>query len=934
MQRLLRSSDRVNPWLNTEIRLSRGRSWPNGTTGDPEPETWRVRDLLDYLTQHQIAQSKHDVRYFSPGLFGALAKRRKKLGRDAHIIAFDFDGEDKRGVPLRWLVPKLRELREIEIAYVLHTSHSHGEKADPLHFRGRVVLFADRPIADADEYRRTWQFWAEFFDEQCDPAPKAINSVFYPPTRPRNDRRFFARAFAALPFDTDTCQTDPPTAPVSYPPVDLSTVPHDGRIKAALQELAAMPPAVEGASGRHQTMLAILLGHDYGIEWRVWCEVVAQSDWNKACLPPWKLGDLLGHFRGVYDSAENAFGAKCSARSAIKNHNCRTCTADRAPSLVRKAQITLLSGAMASGKTGVAAIVSREHARAIFQAQNRALVLALAGRVGLETYDRAADAQRVATTQASLLKLPGQGWETGGFYCVDEYFHDLAFYHSGCTRDAYNTFIEVHRRLAFADRAIAMDAQMNPWLRNFMRKAILRVNPDAQIQDLHIESEQLRRTLCFLASVKACRNEFLALAREIDRADDGRKLALVTDTKAEVEEAQRAVEYSTDLRVKVIHGSKDKRALLDPDVLLQDCDVLIINHAAARGISFQVPVHKVFAIFSERDKLIGDDKCQMLARFRVVEDTTIMVGMHNFRPCRREENPRKIIERVEKKARAAGKVSELEMIEDDLFMAIWGYIQHKRAIAYNRPRTDFEWSAQAIGWKIENGTSAAPDVDMQPFKDARRQEIVDNIMGAPEIDDDEAEELKHDYELHDEDPRYWSLKQWILRDRYGWLDTEIVEADHNGRLWSRVKNLELLKLSVTHPEIVKKRDSGRRHATQVRADYHRCMLVREMIEHALGVEVGEEITIQPGESQSVGERFAEILRRRADALRTFFPKMSVSTRNLGEVFKSLLAKLRSYGAEIRTIRSNGQRWYRIGWLNPAYGQRFRERLGLRLDRAA
>lgn len=932
MKRLHVLDPAVKSWLNTRISLSRGDSWASGTTGDPVPEQWGIGDLLEYLVAHVPAANKHAVRYFTPGLFGPLAKRRKKLGRDAQIIAFDFDGKDKRGVPLRWLVKKLHELRRQGIAYVLHTSHSHGTKAAPLHFRGRIVLFPATPIKNADEYRCVWEFWAEFFDHECDPSPKAINSVFYPPTRPRDDHRFYGRAFAGLPFDTNECQTEPPRpsgSTSSYPPVDVSSVPHTERVEAALRELNGMPPAVEGASGRHQTMLAVLVGHDYGIEWRVWCEVVAQSDWNRACLPPWTLGDLLGHFRGVYDSAEGAFGAKCTAPFSITVLNSEKCSVDRAAVEVKNAQVTLLGGPMASGKTTIALNESKNHKRAIFQAQTRALVLSTAGRAGIATYDQDREAAHVAVTQASLLSLPGSGSERGGFFCVDEYLHDLSFLHSGCTPDAVRTFREVHRRLAFATCGIVMAAGLNRWLRNFCKKAILRENPDANIQDLEIDAPQLDRQLVFMPAVEDARDDFFqALVNRKGR------LVVITDTIEEAErireEIARMVRFNfiPPVSVSVVHGEEDRSQMRDPDKLARSCDVLIMNHAASHGVSFQEPFWRVYALFTNRGALTGEERCQMIARFRNVEDKAVIVGMKNWRPGRREEDHRKIIDRAKKRGAAVSKVSPVELVDDDLFFSAWVWMQVGRAKAYNRPRTDLEFHAKAMGWVVLAGVTDAPHTDMAEAGRRVKRARIDALCEAPDIDDDEAYRI--DVNPHRTKGEIWALKKFKIRRRYGWFDRTLAELDHKDRHWERVKNYELARLSLTHPGFVKRRDLGKKHVTQVKSDYHRSMLMQKMVRDVLGIQIGEAVQRDADEIRDLYVRF---VRENREALSTFFPSDTFSVRN-GAVL-SFMAKIRRFGAEVSSrVNSDNVRSYDVSWISDAYGRLFRESLGVREESVA
>jgi len=112
-------------------------------------------------------------------------------------------------------------------------------------------------------------------------------------------------------------------------------------------------------------------------------------------------------------------------------------------------------------------------------------------------------------------------------------------------------------------------------------------------------------------------------------------LVLCTTSKGEPEVLARAIQKRRrHLKVAWVSSSNSRlkwvqESLRRPDVLTEDADVLIVSPSVQSGVSFDKPVKRVFMWQSFR-AVSAQVCCQMIMRFRKVDDPVIVWGACNW----------------------------------------------------------------------------------------------------------------------------------------------------------------------------------------------------------------------------------------------------------------------------------------------------------------
>jgi hypothetical protein len=862
-------------WLDLLFSWSRGRSFADGTTGAPVRQTLTGREIVALLSTHHEAESKHAVFYFSPGLQPEGGKRRKSTGYDAQIFAFDFDGKDGRGESNRWIALTLQELDRRGIAYVAYTSHSHGSKAAPGRSRFRIVLFASQPVKDAAEYAGVWRGWAAFFDHKCDPAPKAINAVFYPPTVLPGETRKWARvglgdraeqargsgAGARTPlFNPKRFYEDAPAKeyePVAFDP----SVPTDLRIRAALAVLETLEPRLKNHA-HTAAVRAGLLGSDFGVPWLEWREAIVSSAWNQRCAPPYAPSELEEHAGSrLYESAERPFGWRWKTKPDVNASNGihipdiggnvdRDKLVKTIASLAERypdGAIVLVRAPVSAGKTeGISRLAARFETVKVVS-PTVALGRDLCERLSAKWHDGNRDAKRMVSTMASSPKYKRKRH----LFVMDEAPRCLETLASGITRDKEKAWQGL--RADLRDSALAVLASADLSMAHY--QWLLRIAGDRPIVVVGADGQILRPDIR-LRSVRSALRTFLDL---VATQKDGCRM-LGCDAQSDVEEyAQAARLTNPELEVLEIHGHSDRRNLKEK---IEAANVIVFNAAAGDGLNIEREILDITGIHTMRERG-GEAVLQQLARARNVKNPVVVVGCSRFtysnrRPIIMEEIRKAREERERVLVAAADELGiEHERVDVPELDELCDLVQLDRNVAWCDPMQSLQAAGARYGWEItyeidpldEKGNDPDPGPDRAIIAQAKndvKRRLIEGLCAARDLSEEEYEEIRRKRDRTTED-RYL-IGRYKTRQTFGArvFDSEpalLLERDYKGRYRRGVTVLALALLWKERPEIVLSHDvGGRRHQSQITARAFDAELLNSVCD-MLGAAAGESIVL-------------------------------------------------------------------------------------------
>lgn len=602
--------------------VTRVEVFPGGATGRYWTEPFDRAGLLALLSTHVVAPDKYALagivaasRWEGPT--STTTGREAARGRDSFILPYDFDGADKRGVPLDRVHALADALRSIGVAFAITSSYSAHAKSAPGHVRIHVVLLAER-LADDLAHGATWRRWRPWIESiigsACDDGSvgERINAITYPPAcppgtvplsivgdgaavpacEPTEADRTLTRVRAATAVDDREPRHPCPLAQR----LDLFRGAVEGKRLPRRNETSGV---LSGVRGMKQVRVIAFSGIAFGVPYD---EILAhlqsrpvRAQWSDeeieaACSSAWRYSDSV-EWEGALPRAT------VPAASAAIN-----AAPDR--------DAVAIDGPPGCGKTEAIIANTRDVPSLLFITPRTKQATDASTRAACALYADGADAlpttTRVATTAASARRYEERVWHT---VVIDELATFLQEIDSA-------QYLAIQRICARATRVVVAGADITDELLSIARELTGRA-----LTLLRFAARPLDRQL-EIRHHHAVVNEILGGGLR-----DG--CVFVGCDESVFAQSLAAQLRSMGCRVACFVGGGSGDVPTNETVRTHD--FVIATHSMAEAISLTERVAKVYVVHRFRD-VHRDTLLQLAARARNVADPVITIGERGWSP--------------------------------------------------------------------------------------------------------------------------------------------------------------------------------------------------------------------------------------------------------------------------------------------------------------
>jgi len=399
------------------------------------------------------------------------------------------------------------------------------------------------------------------------------------------------------------------------------------------------------------------------------------------------------------------------------------------------------------------------------------------------------------------------------FVCVDEVDRCMHFAFSGLTERPSTTLNYLLRVSATSRLTAVMSADLTDDLIDKLKRNLARLNPKLQFVTVRQKPNQAtpQRRIRYV-NLGFAKDRFYAAVDE-HKPGSG-TLVLCTTSKGEPEVLARAIKKRRKkLKVAWVSSSNSRlkwvqENLRCPDELTKDADVLIVSPSVQSGVSFDMPVKRVFMWQSFR-AVSAQVCCQMVMRFRKVEDPVIVWGACNWQaegslPTDEATLKQHASEGAEKTHKLLRRAcidydldDRLEMVpQNPLVLDMWCFVQAQQNAMENDPVGETLAAMRRHGWRVAHDDFSEPHPGrLKAWKDPRekaksecKKEHVEAVVKAERMTKQEMDRVEAQTSLTFDEQN--SIEKTKIVEFYGneKPDAELVERDDNGK-WRRALSI-------------------------------------------------------------------------------------------------------------------------------------------------
>lgn len=767
-----------------------------------------------------------------------------------------------KGEPDSWIKNKLDELEALGIDYAAHTSFSHAKHSLPDHSRFRVSIFLDRKIKDADEFLSVWLFFANFFEGRCDFAPQAWNAIFHGPCHPVGSTRHWSRMFfrgslasvdeaakigRLLQKDTVmhrmTSKSDPKLA--SFRVTGPQKTERDIRVTNWVRERA------DYTRGNHlpaDTMLDTGKGLVRALSLPKGGKVSCKAPWREDNNPSGWAKELNGRVRvfdsgtrewrfvegwadyylaGIFsdlssiDEKDASFDGRWSLRDGaiVLPASTSEYLSDQLPADPRelcpgaKKIVILCRAEMGVGKTQLAVKWAESlNGPTLNIVDSIALAASAAKNFATDLYDNPDIGdlpERLTSTTHSLHRFAA-GENRWSFVVADEVPSIMSAWHSpimkGQGQRAKDAFFA---HLSCAEVALCISADLSDEHMDYIEKCLKERDPEITVIRIVRPPVPGRRKVALYKSL-TWKRDLIEDVKDHVAGSLEPLVIQVTSTEAPEKMAEEFRNLRPDLKywcVSSLNSADLAESLKDPNALIRDYDVIIASPTVKAGLSWDLPVRRVYASFTVPE-LVSRDLTQMLMRVRAPKDATLRV---TIKGCNKEwdtdpnyirrmilglaQKTKDEVENLMVQYRTNPRTGERIALDPEYADSAIMMIRELRLCQNDYVRS-FVQACNACGWEVEDRREIEIDQDehsailkaQKEASDVVKAEYVGAVVSSPDLTAEEYVAVKaKKVGLSRTDKN--SIEKHEIREFYGRIDTDLVSLDKKGKKRKEIRSV-------------------------------------------------------------------------------------------------------------------------------------------------
>jgi hypothetical protein len=547
----------------------------------------------------------------------------------------------------------------------------------------------------------------------------------------------------------------------------------------------------EGAGQRWYT------DHTLGTLWRVVMD--SELDWRRAYAPS--------------DPVETQQGGGLDLAAELQAMGLEVIIlpSDGYITIPQQDGLTIIKAPHGTGKTVLARTWMDAARSGISVCNTAALAEHNGAKFGIDCYQEEECGPKVSTTINSLVKLDRDQVD---FMHIDEADGVHAYLHSGTMDDPVANMQNMLDLAASAKRTLIASADLGAEDISWYVKAYAKRNPEGTVRVFIKPPSPGSRCIRLvpLATAKAAFESAFA-----NRGRNVQPIALGCTARSDVGHLAWGYAGRSSARVFWVSGENSRYRetierfrgqwtdrLTQTADFLDAADVFIFSPALQSGVSLEAPVARVFMLHTKADFPV-ESICQMLMRFRNVQDVEVVWGVSDFKrrlvhldDCYLEQVCAELASETDRQLlEALPEYSEFGFPVNEEFAWSWRIAERRLRRSYADPIGRAKEVIAGHGWTIldEVGADVEPDEASQRFNETRtaaaairNAETAAAIVGATVLDEAEADAIDRAH-VHDGDDSQ-KLTRHRIKTFYG-LDTvtmEDVRRDAKGRYRVKCRN--------------------------------------------------------------------------------------------------------------------------------------------------
>lgn len=545
--------------------------------------------------------------------------------------------------------------------------------------------------------------------------------------------------------------------------------------------------------------------------------------------------------------------------------------------------------------------------------------------------------------------LPRVNVSLNGLFIADEFEQSDAYIHSKKVEQPIAAYDAMRKLIACADRSVVSSASIPFELLVLTLIQIARLNPTRHVR-IVLQAPQERKLTIHREKLSSTHAKLSEAFERLDN-DPEYKFAVISTSRKEPRVLARLAQ-SSGHATEFISGEvsrlrETREKLQDPNALIRNNRVLVINPSIGSGVSFDEEIDDVFVLDTNPDmpvELLG----QMVRRFRNVKNAHVSWGCKKWKPRSIRFDDDYLDTVACGRAEISDEYTRLRLPEVDYdprklrnnyrdaeFAQSWRI--HERLLRQSKADPlGMRWQMWvSYGWEVTDTLAEEQTVEEETatarFRAQRDQaadevkaERIEEVRTARDIDDEEADELRkaHQHERGDGE----ALSKHDIRKFYGLEDVTArdVEIDNEGKYRRACKNFARARIhgegcdgkddfrlrALAFDDFRKNRSSHRVHA---KCEAFKAQAAHEIIMAVLGKSFGElaegrGITL---DAEVIRERMLEYLEDQSGFLISEY--MGIDTRRSRDdnayILRAFNAFTRRYGAEVSSVKSGDTRRY-------------------------
>lgn len=569
----------------------------------------------------------------------------------------------------------------------------------------------------------------------------------------------------------------------------------------------------------------------------------------------------------------------------------------------------------------------------------QALTEANAARLGLTSQYASEDALEGARVACCVNSLPRATLPFAGLFVADEYEQSDAYCHSGKVEQPLAAYDAMREALMTCDRAIVSSASLPLEQLVLLLAQVRRHAPQRRVTIVVQPPKRGEVT------VRACKltEAYAGLSRALDRAaeDPHYRIAVLCTSKKMPRELVRLCERR-GLRADYVSGENSRldttrEKLRDPASMFDHNQVLYLNPAVGSGVDFP-EADEVFMLDMNPNlpvELLG----QLARRIRKIGCGVLVWGLKKWSnrkdvkfdddhldklACARAQITDGYVHGRLPQWRNDYKTGQREYIDPE-FAQSWRLHERIRRQSLAQPlgRRFHLW--ESYGWEVEDRVNATPSeddedtakahrVEMKTAKAEIKQERIEEVATARDIDAVEAEEIRTAHE-HQHGDREALIKHRIAE--FYDLDCvtpEDVEIDDDGKFRKSCRSFAAAKLHAEGEEgqaalaAADARANSKRHVVHKRSRCFEAELINEALTAVFKVDA-QALPLQPIRmtADDVRDAVLDYLDAHGDGLVQETLGLAKRSRSGDDKYalRAWNAFVRRLGGKVRSLKSSG-----------------------------